>query len=87
MVAIVKSGSEFTIRETVAEWVSEPPIPVIVSIDVPDGVFAAVVTSKVADPVPEMVDGVNDAVAFVGSPLALRLTVPANPFAAPMVTV
>ena len=41
---------------------------------------AAVVTVRVLDPEPATVAGLKLAVAPAGSPLALRVTVPLNPF-------
>jgi hypothetical protein len=55
-------------------------VPVIVSVELPVGVLAVVVTVSVElDPAPMEV-GLNDAVVPVGSPLTARLTDPLNPF-------
>ena len=59
----------------------------MVSVELPVGVFGAVVTLSVEVPDPVMDDGANDGVAFAGSPVTFRLTVPANPLNAPIVTV
>ena len=65
----------------------DPLVPVMVSVELPAGVLAAVVTFSVAVPEPVTDGGVNEAVAFAGRPLTARLTAPANPFTAPTVTV
>src|SRR5262245_64041058 len=76
-----------TISATVAVRMRDPLVPVMVSVPLPAGVFAAVVTINVALPGPVIKAGVKDAVAFAGSPLTVRLTMPANPFSALVVTV
>jgi hypothetical protein len=76
-----------TTRVVVAEWVRLPLVPVMVSVELPVGVVPAAVTVSVEGPLPLMVAGEKLAVAPVGKPLALRVTVPANPFRAPTVTV
>ena len=63
-----------------------PLVPVMVMVEVPVGVVLAVVTVSVEVPLPLMVPGEKLAVAPVGNPLALRVTVPVNPFRAPTVT-
>ncbi len=85
--ASVKSGGPVTFSVTVAVWTSEPLVPVIVSVGLPVGVLLVVVTVSVEDPDPLTDVGENDAVAPLGRPLALRLTVPVNPFSAPTLTV
>ena len=75
-----------TTSVVVVEWVRAPLVPVMVSVEVPVGVVPAVVTVSVEGPLPLMVAGEKLAVAPVGKPLALRVTVPANPFRAPTVT-
>ena len=62
-------------------------MPVIVSVEVPAGVALPVVTVIVEEPLPVIVAGAKLAEVPVGKPLALRVTVPVNPFSAPMVTV
>jgi hypothetical protein len=52
----------------------DPLVPVIVTVPLPAGVLAAVVTFSVALPEPWTETGVNDAVAFAGSPLTPRFT-------------
>ena len=59
-------------------------MPVIVIVELPAGVVAAVVTLSIALPAPLTAAGVNDAVASSGSPVALRFTAPAKPFSAPI---
>ena len=55
-------------------------MPVIVSVELPAGVFAVVVTVSVElDPAPIEV-GLNDPVAPVGNPLTASFTDPLNPF-------
>ena len=84
-----KSGAAVvaTTRLVVATCVRLPLVPVIVSGDVPVGVVLAVVTVMVEEPLPVIVAGEKLAEAPVGKPLAVRVTVPVNPFSAPMVTV
>src|ERR1700732_3271331 len=82
-----KSGAAETTREVVVECVRLPLVPVMVSVDVPTGVVLAVVTVSVEVPLPLIVAGEKLAVAPVGNPLAPRVTVPVNPFSAPIVTV
>jgi hypothetical protein len=60
---------------------------VIVSVEVPAGVLPVVVTVNVELPVPVTVPGVKLAVAPVGNPLALNVTIPANPFSDPIFVV
>jgi hypothetical protein len=77
-----------TTSVTVAVCVSEPLVPVIVSVGLPIGVLLVVVTVSVEDPAPVTDVGENDAVAPVGSPLVtLKLTAPPNPFSTPRFTV
>src|SRR6185369_331652 len=76
-----------TASAALAVRLSDPLVPVMVSVELPGGVPGAVLMSSVAVPDPLTEAGVNDAVAFAGSPLALRLTGPVNPFTAPTVTV
>ena len=76
-----------TTRSAVALWFRDPLVPEMVSVDVPAGVPAAVVTVSVALPAPSILAGLNEAVALAGSPLTARFTVPVNPFTAPIVTV
>jgi hypothetical protein len=82
-----KSEAAETTREVVVECVRLPLVPVMVSVDVPTGVVLTVVTVSVEVPLPLIVAGEKLAVAPVGNPLAPRVTVPVNPFSAPIVTV
>jgi hypothetical protein len=54
-----------------------------VKVEVPSGVLPAVVTVKVELPAPVTVAGEKLAVAPIGNPLALSVTIPPNPFKAP----
>jgi hypothetical protein len=83
----VKSEDPMTFSVTVAVCVSEPLVPVIVSVGFPIGVLLVVVIVSVELPEPLIEAGTNVAVAPVGSPLALRLTDPVNPLMAPTLTV
>ena len=87
--AMEKSGTTAvaTTRLVVVECASVPLVPVMVSVEVPVGVAPVVVTVIVEVPLVVTVAGEKLAVAPVGKPLALSVTVPANPFSAPMVTV
>ena len=51
----------------------------MVRVELPTGVLALVVTVMVDDPVPVTVVGLKLAVAPVGSPLALKVTIPLKP--------
>jgi hypothetical protein len=84
-----KSGTTAvaTTRLEVAECVRLPLVPVIVSVEVPVGVVPVVVTVIVEVPLAVIVAGEKLAEAPVGRPLALRVTVPVNPFSAPIVAV
>src|SRR5262249_17871182 len=87
---IVKSGDGwlcgFTVSATVAVRTRDPLAPVIVSVELPDGVLAAVVTVSVALPDPLTVEGVNDAVDLLGRPVTPRFTALAKPLAPATVT-
>ena len=63
-----------TVSDTDAERVMAPLVPTSVSVDVPVGVFAAVVTSSVDVPAPLTDAGVKIADAFAGNPVADRFT-------------
>jgi hypothetical protein len=77
-----------TTSVTVAVCVNEPLVPVIVNVGLPVGVLLVVVTVSVEDPVPLTVEGENEAVAPVGSPLLkLRFTPLLKPFSAPTLNV
>jgi hypothetical protein len=72
------------LSETVVVCVSVPLTPVIVSIKLPAGVLASVVTERLDDPVDGF--GVKLPLAPVGSPLTLRVTWPVKPPVGPIVT-
>ena len=76
-----KSGvPPLTIKVTVVVWVSEPLVPVMVSVYVPVGVVELVVTLMVLLPEPPVMGfGLNEALAPEGSPPTLRLTLPVKP--------
>jgi hypothetical protein len=76
-----------TTSVNVAEWLREPVVPITLRVELPAGVFDAVVTSNVAVPDPVREVGMKTAVAFAGSPATPRLTDPVKPFTTPMVTV
>jgi hypothetical protein len=82
-----KSAVALTTRVTVEVCVSDPLVPVIVSVELPGGVLPVVVIVRVDAPEPVTDAGLNEAVAPVGKPLALRFTVDVKPFRAPTVTV
>ena len=86
---IEKSGvaEEFTTRVTVVVWTVLPLVPVMVMVEVPVGVVLAVVTVIVEEPEVVTDVGLKLAVAPVGKPLALKVTVPLNPFNAVIVAV
>ena len=60
-------------------WLSVPLVPTIVSVCVPRGVFRCVVTVITEEPDPATDGGLKLALTPRGSPLALNVTVPANP--------
>ncbi len=82
-----RGDEEFTISVTVVEWTVEPLVPVIVIVDVPTGVVLAVVTVMVEEPEPVTDGGLKEAVAPVGNPLAVKVTVPVKPLSAVIVAV
>ena len=82
-----KSAAAVTASVTVVVWTRAPLVPVMVSVELPTGVFALVVTVMVDDPVPVTVVGLKLAVAPVGSPLTPKPVLPANPFCAVTVAV
>ena len=55
------------------------PEPVMVNEEFPVGVVLLVVTVRVEEPEPLTDAGLNDAVAPLGSPLALNETIPLKP--------
>ena len=77
---VADNKKALTTRVTVVVLIAWPLLPVIVSGYVPTGVEVLVGTLSVVDPEVVRLEGLNDAVAPVGSPLTLKLTVPVNPF-------
>ena len=55
-------------------------------VELPGGVFVAVVTSNVDEPAAVIDAGVKTAPAPAGNPPTLKFTTPENPFSAPIVT-
>ncbi len=82
-----KFGGPFTISVAVVVCVRLPLVPVMVSVELPVGVVLAVVTVMVVEPEPVTEEGLKLALASVGSPEALKLTDPLNPFDGVTVTV
>ncbi len=72
-------GAGFTTSVTVVECTRLPLVPVIVKVNVPDGVDVLVVTDMVEEPEPATEAGLKLALAPAGKPLALKLTVPVKP--------
>src|ERR1700682_5557128 len=81
------TGAAVTTKLVFAEWVRAPLVPVTVRGDVAAGVVLPVVTVIVELPLAVIVAGEKLAEAPVGKPLALSVTIPVNPFRAPVVTV
>src|ERR1700730_5083470 len=69
-----------TTSVTVVGWLSDPLVPVMVSVELPTGVLPLVVTVMVVEPVPVTVVGLKLAPAPVGNPLTLNPVLPLNPF-------
>ena len=67
----------FTVSETVVVCVRAPLTPVIVSVEIPAGVLALVVTDRVEDEPAGL--GLKLPEAPVGSPLTLNVTWPPKP--------
>jgi len=83
----VKSGAvTFIVTPTLCENPSLP-VPVIVSVTLPPGVFVDVVIVSVELPPGDMETGLNDADAPTGRPLAPKVTISVKPKSAPMLTV
>ena len=78
----VKSGTAMTTSVAVAVWTRVPLVPVMVSVNDPPGVVAAVVTVSVEVPAVVTDVGLNVAVAPAGNPLTVRATAPVKPFTA-----
>ena len=82
-----KSGIGFTTRLTVVLCARLPLVPVTVKVLVPTGVLVAVPTVMVEEPGAPLEVGLKLAVAPLGRPLALKVTVPVKPFKLPTFTV
>ena len=85
--AVSEKFRPFTIRVTVAECVSVPLIPVIVTVKVPVGVALKVATVSVDVPEPVTDPGAKAPVAPAGNPLTKNVAVPVKPFTAVTVVV
>jgi hypothetical protein len=80
MVKLGGGGGAVTTSATVVEWTNAPSAPVIVKVYVPAGVAVVVLTVRVELPEPPVIDeGTKLALAPVGNPLTLRLTVSVKP--------
>jgi hypothetical protein len=85
---MLKSGPGWTVKVTDALCTRVPELPEAVSVYVPAGVAVVVQTLAVIVPVPPViVVGEKVAVAPVGNPDRLGVTVPVNPFTAATVNV
>jgi len=79
-------GGAFTVSETVVECAPDAAVPLMVSVEVPAGVEAAVATVRV-EPEPAVTDaGLKLAVAPAGKPLADSVIVCAAPLVTAVVT-
>jgi hypothetical protein len=76
--ARVKFPTEFTVRETVVEFVRLPEVPVTVTVAVPTAAEALAVSVSVLVELAGF--GLNDAVTPLGSPDAEKFTEPLKPF-------
>jgi len=76
-----------TTRLAVVVCTRLPLVPLMVSVELPPGVEADVVTVKVEAPDPLMEAGLKLAVAPAGKPLTLNATVPVKPLVGDIVTV
>ena len=75
----VDAAAPLTTSVEVVLCVSAPLVAVIVRVNVPVGVFAAVETDSVDVPEPVTEVGLNVLVAPVGNPLTEKATTPLNP--------
>ena len=85
MTSAVPVAGEMTESETLAVAVNDPDTPLSVTVTVPT--VAALVAVNVTSDVPVELTAPKDAVTPVGRPVALKATVPLNPFCAAMVVV
>jgi|SRR5262249_7312907 len=74
-------------RVTLVEWLVAPLVPVMVRVRVPRVALSLTLTDSVDVPEPVTEGGVKVGVTRAPCPVTLRLTVPVNPFTAPIVTV
>ena len=82
-----KSGPVETTRLAFVVWNRLPLVPLMLNVDVAAGVVLPVVTVMVEVPPVVTVGGEKLAEAALGKPVAPSVTVPVNPFSAPIVTV
>ena len=68
----------FTVRLSAVLWLSEPEVPVIVTVTVP--VVAELLAVRVNVLVLVVLDGLNDAITPLGRPEADKATLPPKPF-------
>jgi hypothetical protein len=71
--------TDFTVKVTVVVWVADAPVPVTVIVDAAVGVESEVVIVSVELPPAVTLVGLNEALAPLGSPLALKETDWAEP--------
>ena len=76
-----------TVRVAVVEWLRLPLAPVMVMVRAPVAALRFTVTVRVEVPDPATDVGLKLPETRDPSPVTLRLTVPAKPFTAPIVTV
>ena len=69
-----------TFRLTVVDSETGPLLPIMVRLNVPEGVFLVVETVKTEFPPPVTEGGANVPVVFAGKPLTLKVTTALNPF-------
>lgn len=79
LVVVLLVAIDVTTRKICIKRTRPPPVAEIWTPLVPIGVEADVMSMRVEVPLPEIVPGLNDAVASVGSPVALRKTDELNP--------
>src|SRR5262249_5429369 len=77
----------FTVRLMLVLWVSEPEVPVTVTVNVPVVAVPDAARVRVEEPGAVTEPGAKEAVTPLGVPLALRLTEPPKPFRLPMLMV
>lgn len=69
-----------TFRVTMVDFVNPPLVPLMLKVNVPEGVCLVVETVTAVVPLPVIEVGLNVAVVFAGKPLTLKVTTPLNPF-------